>query len=88
MTLSLTPSTIRELAQNRAVTAEFPFLAAYKPPPPGCCGKVAQGPDPRRAAAAIAALPAARKARFKALTGADRVVGQTVKAGRVVPIEF
>lgn len=87
MILSLTPASLRSLGSRPEVVAAFPFLKRYnRPPVPGCCG--GGGPDPQKAISAIMNLPSNRKSAFKTLVGADKVVGQVVRAGRLVTVEF
>lgn len=87
--LVLDRSTILRLARDRAVVAEFPFLAWYaRPPKAGCCPGSTQAVDTTPAVAAIMGLPPDRKARFKALTGASKVKGRVVRALKAANAEF
>lgn len=87
--LRLTAASLRLIASNQAVVADFPFLAAAARSSRrvGCCGKSA-GVDVSSLIRAVFDLPADRKARFKALVGAATITGRVVRALRVIHESF
>lgn len=83
-TVTIDAGSVRGLAANAAVTAEFPFLRAYAAKrKPGCCGAGRPAGDPRRVLQALASLPPDRMLRLKQLLGADVVIVTTVRAARL-----
>lgn len=87
--LRLTAASLRLIATDRAIVAEFPFLAAAtrSSRTVGCCGK-STGVDVSPLIRAVFDLPADRKARFKALVGAATITGRVVRALRVIQESF
>lgn len=74
--LTLDDAAVRRLADTPTVAAAFPFLKAVKTVKVGCCNKT-HGPSPGDLSAAkqsVAGLSPTRRAAFKQLVGADRIV--------------